>query len=136
MFPTQRSDCGQLTVECNGYAEPNNGREVWLADVCYRGNNINKSVFTGNNFLNFKLEQWCFESPCKEYIYIPAEGRASLIHLPTFSIHQLRYVATSTVTFIGNSFSEGLLTENYTGNEVITPLLLKDFTPLQNDFTR
>ena len=136
MFPTQRSIRGQLTVECKGYAEPNNGREVWLADVYYRGNNINQSVFSRKNFLNFKLEQWSFESLCKEYIYIPAEGRAALIHLPTFSIHQLPYVATSTVTFIGNSFSEALLTENYTDNEIITPLLLKDFAPLHNDFTR
>ena len=126
MFPTKQSSCGQFTVKCKGYAEPNNGRELWLVDVCYKNRNINKLLPRGNDGINFRVDQWVFECPNQEYLYIPTEGQASLIHMPSLNIYSLPFVGVSTHGFIGNSFSEGALTEIYRDNDVITPLLLKD----------
>ncbi|MCX8531124.1 hypothetical protein [Chryseobacterium luquanense] len=107
MKTSYQSKNRKIELKIVGYDEPNNGRELHIAEVYICGENLSHKYFENKwNRLNFNLNEFQFESPDSEYIFIPAEGNSFLINTSSFSIIKLPYKALSTIRFKKNEFFE------------------------------
>ncbi len=117
----------KIELKIIGYDEPNNGRELHVAELYINGKNLSKKYFENKwNRLNFNLEEFQFESPDSKYIFIPAEGNSFLINLNTFSMIKLPYKALSTVHFKKNEFLENRIKIYYSDETVELNIPIND----------
>lgn len=90
----------KIELKIIGYDEPNNGRELHIAELYINGKNLSDNYFENKwNRLNFNLDEFQFESPDSKYIFIPAEGNSFVINSNTLSMIKLPYKAFSTGHF-------------------------------------
>ena len=100
----------KIELKIVGYDEPNNGRELHIAELYINGENVTEKHFKGGwNRLNFNLSHFVFESPDKNYVFIPAEGNSFVIDLNTMDSAFLPYKGISTALFQKNEFVDGNL---------------------------
>jgi len=105
---------GLIELRIVGYEEPNNGRELHVAQLFVNQKDQSKSFFkNGWNRLNFNLQEFQFESENSEFVFIPAEGNSFIINLKTFELTYIPYKSTSTVLFLKNEFHDDKLTVYY-----------------------
>lgn len=99
------SSNGKIELKVIGYEEPNNGRELHVAELFVNGENATGSFFkNGWNRLNINLSNLMFESPDERFVFIPAEGNSFVINTNTLRSAFLPYKGISTVLFQGNEF--------------------------------
>ncbi|MCA6065714.1 hypothetical protein JI747_000905 [Chryseobacterium sp. RG1] len=109
----------KIELKIIGYDEPNNGRELHIAELYINGKNLSDNYFENKwNRLNFNLDEFQFESPNSKYIFIPAEGYSFLININTLLMIKLPYKALSTLHFKKNEFLENKI-KIYYNNETI-----------------
>lgn len=93
-----------------GYDEPNNGRELHIADIFIDGIKCSDQYFRDKwNRLNFNLEKFEFESRDKKYVFIPAESYSFIINCVDLSTIYSDFKGLSTINFIKNKFLEDKL---------------------------
>lgn len=110
---------GNIELKIVGYDEPNNGRELHIAELWINGKNCNDEYFKNNwNRLNFNLAEFQFESSDLKYIYIPAEGNSFVINTNTLEIISIPYKGVSTVCFKRNEFVNDKIIIYYTDETV------------------
>jgi hypothetical protein len=118
-----KSNQGNIDLKIVGYEEPNNGRELHIADLFINGENRSDDYFRNKwNRLNFKLNEFQFESSDLKYVFIPAEGNSFLINTDTLSITYLPYKDVSTVCFMKNEFIEKSLILHYSDEKIVINL--------------
>ncbi|WP_413532473.1 hypothetical protein [Empedobacter brevis] len=93
-----------------GYDEPNNGRELHIADIFIDGIKCSDQYFKNKwNRLNFNLEKFKFESRDGKYVFIPAEGYSFIINCDDLSTIYSDFKGVSTINFIQNTFLDDKL---------------------------
>lgn len=114
-FTTQAPN--RACLEIVGYSEPNNGRELWQADLQINSKPQNQLFKSGWNALNFNLNSYQFCSRDESLFFVPAEGESFLIDLSNSagspSVAYFPTVGLSTVTFLGNCFHNNQLAVVY-----------------------
>lgn len=116
MYKTKK---GNIELKIVGYDEPNNGRELHIAELCINGENYTSKYFKNNwNRLNFNLKDYLFESPNFKYVFIPAESVSFIINAETLDYTALPYKAISTTLFKKNEFIGNSLIIHYS-DEII-----------------
>lgn len=106
-----------------GYDEPNNGRELWVADLIINGKQANQLFKHAWNRLNFHLDNYQMSDAAGQFVFIPAEGHAFLLN-----IHQINqpiylpYKPLATLQFVGNFFQSDYLVLLYTDETVLLHL--------------
>jgi len=101
------------------YAEPNNGRELWQANL-YINQELKNDILKNNSiYLNFNLDKFCFDSADNRYVFIPDEGESFYIDLATLQVFYLPYEGLSTLTFLGNHFYNNQLMVVYRSNYIL-----------------
>ncbi|WP_312556876.1 hypothetical protein [Empedobacter brevis] len=109
-----------------GYDEPNNGRELHVAELYMNGKNCSEKYFINQwNRLNFNLDEFQFESKNQKHVFIPAEGYSFVINCEDFSVIYTDFKGLSTVQFLKNKFSEDKLQLFYK-DEIVEIHLLGD----------
>jgi hypothetical protein len=103
IFTTFKS-ANRIALKIYGYDEPNNGRELWIADLQINNKSANNLFRQEWNRLNFRLDQYQFASADEQFVFIPAESESFLIHAPTLEVYYLEPVPLSTLGFKGNYF--------------------------------
>ncbi len=79
---------GNIELKIIGYEEPNNGRELHIAELSINGKNYSDEYFKDKwNRLNFNLNEFQFESDDLKYVFIPAEGNSFVIDTIGYSGH-------------------------------------------------
>lgn len=69
-----KSKQGNIELKIIGYDEPNNGRDLHIAELYIDGKNYSEDYFKNKwNRLNFNLNEFQFESVDLKYVFIPAE---------------------------------------------------------------
>lgn len=107
-------------LKITNYDEPNNGRELWVADLIVHGKQANHLFKHAWNRLNFRLDNYQMSDANQQFMFIPAEGNAFLLN-----IHQtnkpiyLPYKPLSTLQFVGNFFQSDYLVLLYTDEIVL-----------------
>lgn len=114
-----KSKFHDIKLVITGTDEPNNGRELWVADIYINGINQTEKYFGNWNWLNWKLDNYVMDSPDGSYVFIPAEGGGFLINTSTLERINLPYNALSTIKFLKNEFTGNALKITYT-DEVIS----------------
>lgn len=110
-----KSKQGNIELEIVGYDEPNNGRELHVAELFINGKNCSEEYFHNKwNRLNFNLHEFQFESEDLKHVFIPAEGESFVINTETYQIIKIPYKGVSTVYFKGNKFSNNKIIVYYT----------------------
>ena len=105
-----RSTNGAIEFELIGWDELNNGRMLYIAEIYINGIKSTSQYFNDNwNYLNFKLDQFIFESPNLRYVFIPAEGYSFVINTKTLERIFLPYKGCSTFYFYKNEFIDDIL---------------------------
>lgn len=113
-----KSKFHDIKLVITGTDEPNNGRELWVADIYINGINQTEKYFGSWNWLNWNLDNYVMDSPDGSYVFIPAEGGGFLINTSTLERINLPYNALSTIKFLKNEFVHDTLILTYT-DEVI-----------------
>lgn len=122
-----QSKNSKIELKIIGYDEPNNGRELHIAELYINGKNLSHKYFENKwNRLNFNLNEFQFESPDSKYIFIPAEGNSFVISVNTLSMIKLPYKALSTVYFKKNEFLGNRIKIYYSDETVELNLLIND----------
>ncbi len=102
-----------------GYDEPNNGRELHIAELFINGKNCSDDYFKNKwNRLNFNLSEFIFESDDLNYVFIPAEGDAFVINTQTLSIIYVPPKGGSTLFFKKNEFLNNKIILHYTDESI------------------
>ncbi len=114
-----KSKFHDIKLVITGSDEPNNGRELWVADIYINGINQTEKYFGSWNWLNWNLENYVMDSPDGKYVFIPAEGGGFLINTSTLERINLPYNALSTIKFLKNEFSTDALIITYS-DEVVS----------------
>jgi len=115
-----KSKNGNIELKIVGYEEPNNGRELHIAELFINGENRSNDYFKNNwNRLNFKLNDLQFESDDLKYVFIPAEGNSFIINTETFVSFYIPYKGISTVLFKKNEFVHDSLIVYYTDEKIV-----------------
>ena len=114
-----KSKFHDIKLVITGSDEPNNGRELWVADIYINGINQTEKYFGSWNWLNWNLENYVMDSPDGKYVFIPAEGGGFLINTSTLERINLPYNALSTIKFQKNEFSTDALIITYS-DEVVS----------------
>ncbi|MBE2216605.1 MAG: hypothetical protein IAE90_00280 [Ignavibacteria bacterium] len=114
-----KSKFHDIKLVITGTEEPNNGRELWVADIYMNGINQTEKYFGSWNWLNWNLQNYVMDSPDGSYVFIPAEGGGFLINTSTLERIDLPYNALSTIKFLKNEFTGNALKITYT-DEVIS----------------
>lgn len=114
-----KSKFHDIKLVITGTNEPNNGRELWVADIYMNGINQTEKYFGSWNWLNWNLDNYVMDSPDGKYVFIPAEGGGFLINTSTLERIDLPYNALSTIKFLKNEFTGNALKISYT-DEVIS----------------
>ena len=114
-----KSKFHDIKLVITGSDEPNNGRELWVADIYINGINQTEKYFGSWNWLNWNLENYVMDSPDGKYVFSPAEGGGFLINTSTLERINLPYNALSTIKFLKNEFSTDALIITYS-DEVVS----------------
>jgi len=114
-----KSKFHDIKLVITGSDEPNNGRELWVADIYINGINQTEKYFGSWNWLNWNLENYVMDSRDGKYVFIPAEGGGFLINTSTLERINLPYNALSTIKFLKNEFSTDALIITYS-DEVVS----------------
>lgn len=115
---------GFIELRIVGYDEPNNGRELHIAELYIKGENVSDTYFTNKwNRLNLNLNHFIFESPDSNYVFIPAEGDSFVISTKSFQKYHLPTKELSTIYFLKNEFEKTKLTVYYT-DEIVEIILI------------
>jgi len=104
-----KSNFHHIAISLTGLDEPNNGRILHIADIVINGRIQNSQYFDNWNRLDERLDKLVFDSPGKDFVFIPAEAGGFLINTLTLEKVALPYKKLSTFTFIGNCFINSLL---------------------------
>lgn len=107
-----------IKLVITGSDEPNNGRELWVADIYINGLKQTEKYFGCWNRLDWNLENYVMDSPDGNFVFIPAEGGGLLIITHTQEMIKLPYKELSTVKFLKNEFVNNMLNLTYT-DEVV-----------------
>jgi hypothetical protein len=115
MYQIFKAPTIDFELQIMAYDEPNNGRELWVADIVINGNNYNHLFKNNWNRLNFYLNHYQMCPENAQFVFIPAEGNSFLINMrqinaPIF----LPYKPLSTLEFSGNFFQSDYLILIYT----------------------
>lgn len=114
-----KSKHGKIELRIVGYDEPNNGRELHIAELIINEENYTEKYFKDKwNRLNFYLQEFQFESQDLKYVFIPAEGNSFVINTDTLSIINLPYKGISTVCFKKNVFVNDKIIIYYTDETI------------------
>ena len=117
----------RIELKIVGYDEPNNGRELHIAELYINGKHCTHKYFQNKlNRLNFNLDEFQFESQDLKYVFIPAEGNSFLINANTLSIITMPFKALSTICFKRNEFHKGKMKVYYTDETVEINLEVND----------
>jgi hypothetical protein len=103
-----------VELKITGYDEPNNGRELWIADLFIDNRPANNLFKNGWNRLKFKLEKFIFSAADESFVFIPAEGTSLLINTSTLEVHYPEAIGLSTIHYLGNCFYNRKLVIAYT----------------------
>lgn len=115
-----KSKQGNIELKIVGYDEPNNGRELHIAELFINGENRNNDYFKNNwNRLNFNLNDLQFESDDLKYVFIPAEGNSFIINTETFKSFYIPYKGISTILFKKNEFTHNSLIVHYSDEKIV-----------------
>lgn len=110
-----KSKQGNIELKIVGYEEPNNGRELHIAELFINGKNCSDDYFFYKwNRLNFNLDNFQFESNNSKYIFIPAEANSFVIDTSTLSKINMPYKGLSTSCFKKNEFRQNKIIIYYT----------------------
>jgi hypothetical protein len=118
MLKQFESQFHDIKLVITGTDEPNNGRELWLADIYINGSNQTEKYFGNWNRLNWNLENYVMDSPGGNHVFIPAEGGGFVIKASTMEKIDLPCKGLSTIKFHKNDFEENTLIITYT-DEVV-----------------
>lgn len=113
-----KSKFHDIKLVITGSDEPNNGRELWVADIYINGINQTEKYFGSWNWLNWNLENYVMDSPDGKYVFIPAEGGGFLINTSTLERINLPYNALSTIKFQKNEFEQDALILTYSDETI------------------
>ncbi len=102
-----------IKLVITGTDEPNNGRELWIADIYINGINQTEKYFGSWNRLDWNLENYVMDSPDGNFVFIPAEGGGFLINTSTLDKIKLTYKELSTLRFRKNEFVNSELVVTY-----------------------
>lgn len=102
-----------IKLVITGTDEPNNGRELWIADIYINGINQTEKYFGSWNRLDWNLEDYVMDSPDGNFVFIPAEGGGFLINTSTLDKIKLTYKELSTLRFRKNEFVNSELVVTY-----------------------
>ncbi len=111
---TFKSKFHNLELKITGYDEPNNGRMLHVAELWMGGTDQTTKYFAHGLYLDFELTNYCMDSLDGNFIFIPEEGGGVLIEMKSLEKIKLPYKGISTVTFLGNTFTESALILNHT----------------------
>lgn len=115
------SKSGALKINILTWAEPNNGRMLWKADVYLNDLKVNNQIFGGTwNYLNYGIGKLMLEDDKEAYLYIPVEGISRIIRKSDGEIFKLPFVDTSTSGYIGNRFKDDYLLEIHKDKLILT----------------
>ncbi len=124
---TYTSTNHRIELKIVGYDEPNNGRELHIAELYINGENCSRKYFQNKwNRLNFNLDEFQFESQDLKYVFIPAEGNSFLINANTLSMIKTPFKPLSTICFKKNEFHQGKMKVYYTDETVEINLEVHD----------
>jgi hypothetical protein len=106
-----------VSLEIVGYTEPNNGRELWQADLLINSELKNQLFKNSWNVLNFNLNSYQFCSSDESLFFVPAEAESFVIDVSksadSLPVFYFPAVGLSTVTFLGNCFHHNQLVVVY-----------------------
>lgn len=117
-YPQQMASAdGRLRIDFVGYAEPNNGRELWRVNVFLDGLQIDDQIFHQSiqgqwNFVQSAVFKLMLASPDRRYYFVPTEGSGVIINGKDGSIFMIpsyRSKASDSYrrySFVGNLFYE------------------------------
>src|SRR5690554_4891692 len=130
-----KSNNNNIELKIVGYDEPNNGRDLHIAELYINGENCTRKYFKDNwNRLDFDLDNFQFESPDSKYIFIPAEANSFVINVNTLSIIYMPYKGLSTIYFKKNEFIENKIIIYY--KDEIVEVNLDKTTKLEQSLTK
>ena len=86
------------------YAQPSNGREMWVTDLLIN-NEISNHYFDNNwNNLDFHISKVSFTDAANNYVFVPAETKMFIINTTDLKCFYLPKVDFRIGQFIGNMF--------------------------------
>lgn len=123
----------RFRLEITGYDEPNNGRELWIAELFIDGAKVTERYLGSWPRLNFKIDHLQFESEETKHVFIPQEGAAFIIDTDTLDQHVLSDIPLSTLYFMGNFFDHNYLYVVY--QDLVERIDLSSYESLKIDFS-
>lgn len=101
---TARKKENIISLAITGCDEPNNGRELWVADLQINARPANDLFYNHWNRLNYQLQHFQFASADEAFVFIPAESDSFLISVLTLDVFYMDKVNLSALDFRGNCF--------------------------------
>jgi len=88
------SKCGAVKIKIISWAEPNNGRMIWQADIYLNEEKINKKVYESTwNYINYSIDKMMIADKKENYWYIPVEGTSRIIRRSDKQVFKLARTA-------------------------------------------